>query len=224
MLKHVFFLIYLSFFKKSLLKLQEMQYNRLNKDFHFKILKQEEIPKMEKRSVKLNVCGITCSLRTDESEEYMRTLESQVSDLMGAMLKSSNMMTIELAAVSSALMFCDESIKLKNELEHVKEAQPQVQEVVKEVVKEVIKEVPVSEYDNSKEIELEIKNIALLEKVEKLNEEIERLNAQGNVDNGAVGTILKAKRNSKGKYKNPMRPFEEYEQQGFKSFFAGEEK
>ncbi len=182
---------------------------------------------MEKRSVKLNVCGVVCSLRTDESDEYMRALETQVSDLMGALLKSSGMMTPELAAVSSALMFCDETIKLKNELEILKETQPQVQEVVKEVVKEVIKEVPVSEHDNSREVELEIKNIGLLEQVEKLRDELEYLKAQQNqegADKGAVGTILKAKRNSKGKYKNPMRPFEEYEQQGFKSFFAGGEK
>ncbi len=224
---------------------------------------------MEKRSVKLNVCGVMCSLRTDESEEYMASLEAKVSDLMSNMLKSSPMMTIELAAVTSALMFCDEGNKLIDENARLKEdtntVDPNLQsqneglqsanldlqdrnERLKKQREELyvenlslqdangaltarnqelersIEQGDVAQAaDNSKEIELEIKNASLLSELQTLKEELEFAKVQQQAfEQGAP--IPKVRKNSKGKFTNPMRYGEEYEQQGFVSFFANGEK
>ena len=80
-----------------------------------------KVKAMEKKRVRLDICGVSCTLITEESEEYMRALGAEVSKLMSEILSSSPASTVQLAAVTAALSYLDEnkqSLKKIRELEN----------------------------------------------------------------------------------------------------------
>ena len=73
---------------------------------------------MSKTRIKLDICGVTCTLITEESEEYMKKLGAEVSKLMSGILSASLSSTVQLAAVTAALSYLDEN---KQNLKRIKE-------------------------------------------------------------------------------------------------------
>ena len=76
------------------------------------------VKNMSKTRVKLDICGVTCTLITEESEEYMKKLGAEVSKLMSGILSASLSSTVQLAAVTAALSYLDEN---KQNLKRIKE-------------------------------------------------------------------------------------------------------
>ena len=76
------------------------------------------VKNMSKTRVKLDICGVTCTLITEESEEYMKKLGAEVSKLMSGILYASPSTTVQLAAVTAALSYLDEN---KQSLKRIKE-------------------------------------------------------------------------------------------------------
>lgn len=143
---------------------------------------------MSKNRVKLNICGISCSLITEDSEEYMESLAGEVEATMKAFMKATGLMKPELAAVTTALSFCDE---LKKE----RAAKP----------------------DNAAEKELKRQDGELRlakERIRELEGQLERAQAEWTGDG--------PKPEVKKQLKNPLRLGDEFEQQGFVSFFEKE--
>lgn len=62
---------------------------------------------MAKNRVKLDVCGVSCTLLTDDSEEYILSLGAEVEKLIKPMV--TNASAIPMAAIIAALSYLDES-------------------------------------------------------------------------------------------------------------------
>ena len=67
---------------------------------------------MKERRIILNICGVQIPLITNESEEYIKSLEKETSELVKA-ISSTRM---DISALTAALSFLDERNKLKAEL------------------------------------------------------------------------------------------------------------
>ncbi len=66
---------------------------------------------MEKRRVRLEINGVVCGLITQESDEYMRSLAEEVGDLITEIQIASPYITLEAAAITAALSYCDDAKK-----------------------------------------------------------------------------------------------------------------
>ena len=67
---------------------------------------------MKERRIILNICGVQIPLITNESEEYITSLEKETSDLVKAISST----RLDISALTAALSFLDERNKLKAEL------------------------------------------------------------------------------------------------------------
>ena len=67
---------------------------------------------MKERRIILNICGVQIPLITNESEEYIKSLEKETSDLVKAISST----RLDISALTAALSFLDERNKLKAEL------------------------------------------------------------------------------------------------------------
>lgn len=99
---------------------------------------------MKERRIILNICGVQIPLITNESEEYIKGLEKETSELVKAISST----RLDISALTAALSFLDERNKLKAEL---LESENKVLELQKEI--ELIK----AEIKPEKEIE-KVKN------------------------------------------------------------------
>lgn len=72
---------------------------------------------MAMNRIKLEVCGVTCVLLTEESEAYMKALSEEAEKLISSLLYSSG--SVSVAAVTAALSYLDEKKKKETELERV---------------------------------------------------------------------------------------------------------
>lgn len=61
---------------------------------------------MAENRIKLNICGVICTLITEESEEYMLSLGKEAESLISALMRSSG--SLSVAAVTAALSYLDE--------------------------------------------------------------------------------------------------------------------
>lgn len=61
---------------------------------------------MAENRIKLNICGVSCTLITEESEEYMLSLGKEAESLISALMRSSG--SLSVAAVTAALSYLDE--------------------------------------------------------------------------------------------------------------------
>lgn len=180
---------------------------------------------MPKNRVRLEICGVHCSLLSDESEEYMLSLAKETEDMMNRILKAPGA-TVEIAAVTAALSFLDESKKSGKPA-----VSPQDPELIKKLREAAdsynnIKEKLAGAENRIKELEEKEKELKTAlnsaekqkakanEENEKLGKEILSLRSAGKAED-------KPQKHNKptGKLRNPMRPMEDYEQQGMVSFF-----
>lgn len=66
---------------------------------------------MSKNRVKLNICGADYIIISDETEEYMKEISSMVDVEMRETIEKNDRISVTMAAVLSALKYCDEFIK-----------------------------------------------------------------------------------------------------------------
>lgn len=74
---------------------------------------------MATNRIKLEVCGVTCVLLTEESEAYMKELCGEAEKLISALLHSSG--SVSVAAVTAALSYLDEKKKTEAERESLRQ-------------------------------------------------------------------------------------------------------
>ena len=66
---------------------------------------------MSKNKVKLNICGCEFAISSDDSESYVRSISDEVGKSMEETMESNERISLTMAAVITALRFCDESHK-----------------------------------------------------------------------------------------------------------------
>nr|WP_319489638.1 cell division protein ZapA [uncultured Caproiciproducens sp.] len=69
---------------------------------------------MSKNRVKLNICGCECVIGSDDSESYVRSIGDEVEKAMEDITGKNDRVSITMAAIITALRFCDESHKSAN--------------------------------------------------------------------------------------------------------------
>ncbi len=75
---------------------------------------------MSKNRIKLNICGTDYVIISDETEEYMRNIADEVSDEMDGILKTNVRVSVVMAAVLTALKYCDESKKYMSDADNLR--------------------------------------------------------------------------------------------------------
>ena len=75
---------------------------------------------MSKNRIKLNICGTDYVIISDETEEYMRNIADEVSDEMDEILKTNVRVSVVMAAVLTALKYCDESKKYMSDADNLR--------------------------------------------------------------------------------------------------------
>ncbi len=199
---------------------------------------------MEKRRIRLEINGVVCGLITQESEEYMESLAQEVGGMMKQVLDASPFVTRESAALTAALSYCDDARKNGKKAFDLQERVDEL-EVEAELWQE---EKAKMEHPRPAEPDpillkklqgLEERNASLEETAGKLAQAEERA-ARLEEENAALLREVKevrAKSRSSPepeprlrpdqnptakpgtKRKNPLRRGEEFEQEGFVSFF-----
>ncbi len=115
---------------------------------------------MDRTRVKLTICGSDYTVVSDDSESYVRTVGDKVNNKMNGILSKNPKLSISMAAVLSALEYCDESLKAAEKTENFRS---QIKEYVSEI----------SKYrDKNSEAECEINN--LKDKIELLTKSIDK--------------------------------------------------
>lgn len=66
---------------------------------------------MSKNRVKLNICGSECVISSDDSESYVRSIGDEVEKAMEDILGKNDRISITMAAIITALSFCDDAHK-----------------------------------------------------------------------------------------------------------------
>ncbi|MDF1494689.1 cell division protein ZapA [Caproiciproducens sp. CPB-2] len=69
---------------------------------------------MSKNRVKLNICGCECVISSDDSESYVRSIGDEVEKAMDDITGKNERVSITMAAVITALRYCDEAHKSAN--------------------------------------------------------------------------------------------------------------
>lgn len=101
---------------------------------------------MSKNRIKLNICGTDYIIVSDEKEEYMEEIAKEIDEAMNITLKNNMRVSVTMAAVLTALRYCDESKKsmadadnlrtqIKDYLEESVEARMQADEARNEILK-----------------------------------------------------------------------------------------
>ena len=75
---------------------------------------------MDKTKVKLRICDIDCTITSDDNEEYVRTIGDEIDRAISAVLKKNDRISLSMAAIITAMTYCDESAKTKAELAELK--------------------------------------------------------------------------------------------------------
>ncbi|MEG1426262.1 MAG: cell division protein ZapA [Oscillospiraceae bacterium] len=151
---------------------------------------------MAKNRVKLNICGIQCTLLTDESEEYMESLGRAVSKTMESLMP--NAAGLERAAITTALSFCDEAVKLRGGCD--KEKESAFAEKLRLAQQELGK---------------------LREEKAALEKKLQRAEAKNTASQAQPQKAEKKipQKEKADQLKNPLRPLDDCDQQGLVSFF-----
>lgn len=122
------------------------------------------------------VAGTDYVIQTEEAPDYIRSLASTVDKKISVYLRMGSMVTLTMSAVLSAMECCDESAKLKADVENLRK---QITEYISEASRltaekdELIKQVALA--DRSTQIsEMERENKQLREQIGKLVEQISK--------------------------------------------------
>ncbi|WP_283609651.1 cell division protein ZapA [Faecalispora anaeroviscerum] len=66
---------------------------------------------MNKIKVRLNICGTECTLTSEDNETYVLALGDEVEKSIQSIMSKNDRVSLTLAAIITALSFCDESKK-----------------------------------------------------------------------------------------------------------------
>jgi cell division protein ZapA (FtsZ GTPase activity inhibitor) len=99
---------------------------------------------MSKNRIKLNICGTECVISSDDSESYVRSIGEEVENAMEDILTKNERISITLAAIITALSYCDEAHKasggadnlrsqIKDYLEDSSRARTEAEEAKREI-------------------------------------------------------------------------------------------
>ena len=66
---------------------------------------------MSKNKVKLNICGISCALLTEDEQEYVMKVGKEVENAILSLTTNNEGVSLVKAAVVTALSYCDEKHK-----------------------------------------------------------------------------------------------------------------
>lgn len=135
---------------------------------------------MEKRRVRLEINGVVCGLITEESDEYMKSLAEEVGEMVAEIQIASPYITLEAAAMTAALSYCDDARKNGQKRQALQDRVDELEveaEIWQEERDDMVKNGPNAETKAHIE-ELERENTALQEEAQnsqKLRERITSL-------------------------------------------------
>ena len=75
---------------------------------------------MGKNKIKLNICGCGCAVTSDDSESYIRSVGDEVQKAMTDIMKKDERISVTLAAVITALSYCDDAHKASNAADNLR--------------------------------------------------------------------------------------------------------
>ncbi len=165
---------------------------------------------MGKNKVKLNICGISCSLISEDTEEYVLSLGQEVEASMESLIRQNPRVSLTLAAMITALNFCDSSHKSTASADNLRSQ-----------IKDYL--------EDSSRARLEADEAR--REIEKMKKEIQTLRArlaekeQGETSSSQSQEEAPVQRPApqssvqKGTFSNPLKPTVAPEQEGFMSFF-----
>lgn len=73
-----------------------------------------------KNKIKLNICGCNCAVTSDDSESYIRSVGDEVQKAMTDIMKKDERISVTLAAVITALSYCDDSHKASDAADNLR--------------------------------------------------------------------------------------------------------
>ncbi len=126
-------------------------------------------PMSEKNRVKIKICGNEFFIVSTDSEEYIRSVAEKVDRFLQNQMKHSASMSTTMAAVFTAMDFCDEAMKATETADNLR-AQ------IKDYLEEAAAAKSEATELRRREIELERENASLRTKVKKQEKEVKELN------------------------------------------------
>jgi cell division protein ZapA (FtsZ GTPase activity inhibitor) len=75
---------------------------------------------LAKNKIKLNICGCNCAVTSDDSESYIRSVGDEVQKAMTDIMKKDERISVTLAAVITALSYCDDSHKASDAADNLR--------------------------------------------------------------------------------------------------------
>jgi cell division protein ZapA len=86
----------------------------------------------EKNKVALKICGNEFIISSEDKEEYVRAIGTKVEDHINRLANYSSTMSTSMAAMFTALEFCDEATKAKDAADNLRN---QIKEYLEDAVR-----------------------------------------------------------------------------------------
>ncbi len=168
---------------------------------------------MSKNKVKLEICGVACSVVSDDSNEYITSVGHEVEEAVRGVLRQNDRASLTMAAVIAALNFCDASHKAAQSADQLRS---QIRDYLEDATRARIE---------AEEAQREIGRMK--QEIQTLRarlEEKETASATSKDGGEESAPSLPVKRPApqsvqKGSFSNPLKPTVTPEQEGFMSFF-----
>lgn len=75
---------------------------------------------MGKNRIKLNICGCECTISSEDSENYIRSVGDEVQKAIDEMMQKNERISLTMAAVMAALTFCDSAHRATDTAENLR--------------------------------------------------------------------------------------------------------
>lgn len=75
---------------------------------------------MNKNKVHLSICGIECSVNSEDPESYVLSVANEVQKMIAGMTAKNDRVSVATAAVIAAMSFCDEARKAKDSADNLR--------------------------------------------------------------------------------------------------------
>lgn len=164
---------------------------------------------MSRNKIKLNICGSEIVIGSDDSENYVHSIGDEVEKAMEDIISKNERVSITMAAILTALTFCDEAHKASGGADHLRSQ-----------IKDYL--------EDSSRARMEVEESR--REIERMKHEIQtlrgRLSESGETQPGEepraaakpIAPIPAVQRPQTGSYSR-VQPDQTAEQEGFMSFF-----
>lgn len=126
----------------------------------------------EKNRIKMTIAGNELVISAQEDDEYIKKIGKRVDTEISNIIRSGNNFNIPMAAILSAINYCDSYEKQLAITEELREEASKSEEMAKEAIR--LQRIMIRENKELKE-----EKIGLHKRIEELKDEIERLKASG---------------------------------------------